>query len=140
MWLVVDFNAVFSALVAKGIALEVFIRNDGLKKFSFISPEFILDETSGHKTKLLSLTKLSDEEFNKFLSMIKSQITIVPSSEFTDKLPEAIELNKKDSPYLALALKKNCPIFSGDGGLKSLSAVKVFTPRDLLNLLESKLA
>ena len=134
MLLVVDFNVVFSALVAKGISLKVFIKNDGLKKFNFISPEFVLDEIEHNKSKLLSLTQLSNEEFDKFFSLIKSQIEIVPSSEFIDKLPEAIKLNRKDSPYLALALKKGCPIFSGDKELKLQSKVKVFSPRQLLDL------
>jgi len=138
MLLVVDFNAVFSALVVKGIALDVFIKNSELRKFDFISPEFILDETSGHKSKLLSLTKISDEEFDEFFSMIKSQIEAVPPSRFIDRLLEATELNVKDAPYLALALKRNCPIFSGDKKLKLQSKVKVFSPRDLLDILESK--
>ena len=137
MLLVVDFNAVFSALVAKGTTLDVFIRNDKLRKFNFISPEFVLEETSGHKNKLLSLTNLSDEEFNKFFSMIKSQIEIVHSSEFLEKLPEAIKLDKKDSPYLALALKKGCPICSGDKRLRSQTKVRVYSPKDLLNILGS---
>ena len=137
MLLVVDFNAVFSALVAKGTTLDVFIRNDKLRKFNFISPEFVLEETSGHKNKLLSFTKLSDEEFNKFFSMIKSQIEIIHSSEFLEKLPEAIKLDKKDSPYLALALKKGCPIFSGDKRLRLQTKVRVYSPKDLLNILGS---
>jgi len=137
MLLVVDFNAVFSALVVKGTTLDVFIRNDKLRKFNFISPEFILDETISHKSELLFLTKLSDEEFNKFFSMIKSQIEIVHSSEFLETLPEAIKLNKKDSPYLALAMKKGCPIFSGDKRLRSQTKVIVYSPKDLLNILGS---
>jgi predicted nucleic acid-binding protein len=41
----------------------------------------------------------------------------------------------KDVPYVALALKFNCPIFSGDKILKNLSPVKVCSPRELFDLL-----
>jgi len=38
-------------------------------------------------------------------------------------------------PYLALALKFECPIFSGDRTLKRLTPVKVLSPREVLKLL-----
>ena len=133
MLFVVDFNVIFSALINKGKSFKVFRDNALNKKFKFIAPELLLEEVKNNWDKLLSLTNLSEEEFNKALSFIMEQIIFVSSSEFLENIPEAIELNQKDSPYLALALKFNCPIFSGDKELKEQTKVKVFSPREMLD-------
>ena len=135
MLLVVDVNVFFSALIKKGNSFEVFEKNKLFKKFEFVAPEFMFSELDSKMARLLNETKLSKEEVEKALSFIKEQITVVPASEFIDKLSEAMELNFKDSPYLALALKLNCPIFSGDKGLKEQTEVKVLSPRELLNII-----
>jgi len=133
--LVLDFNIVFSALVSNGAVLEVFIKNDKKKEFQFIAPDFIFEEFTAHKEKLLVSTRFTRSEFEEFFNLIKSQIELIDSSEFIDLLPKAIELNCKDAPYIALALKKNCPIFSGDKELAQISLIKVWPPRILLDKL-----
>lgn len=134
MQLVVDFNVVFSALVnKKGNPSRVFEANRELKQFEFASPEFLLLEVGNRMGKLLLKSGLTKEEMSEALSIIKQDIRIVPFSDFADRLPEAIELNFKDSPYIALALKLDCPIFSGDKGLKEQSKIKVLSPRELLS-------
>jgi len=58
-------------------------------------------------------------------------------------LPKAKEMllhHLKDIQYLALALRFNCPIFSGDKTLKellSISDIKVFSPREMLSKFET---
>lgn len=136
MLVVVDFNVVFSALVSKGVSLEVFAKNRVLGKLEFVAPGYIHEEFLKDKYKLLELTRLSKEEFEKFFNLIKSQIKIVSESRFVDKLEQAESVNPKDAPYIALALKMGCPIFSGDKELKEQSVVKVLSPRELLEMLE----
>lgn len=68
----------------------------------------------------------------------KEEIEIIPESEYLHLLPKAEEFlkeHKKDSPYLALALAFNCGIFSGNPKLKELSPVRVYSPRELLDIL-----
>jgi len=134
MLLVVDVNVIYSALMKRGNSLLVFESNKMSNKFGFIAPEFVAFELDTKIGKILSKSKLTLDELNESLSLIKEQITFIPSSEFIDKLPEAIELNFKDSPYLALALKFDCSIFSGDKGLKEQTKVKVLSPRELLDI------
>src|SRR3990167_8095333 len=105
MLLVVDVNVIYSALMKRGNSLIVFEANKLLNKFEFIAPEFLSYELDKKMAELLSETNLSQNELSDTLSFIKEQITFVPYSEFLDKLPGAIELNFKDAPYLALALK-----------------------------------
>lgn len=135
MQLVVDVNPVFSALVTKGNSSKVFELNRKLKRFEFVMPEFLFLEIGRRMDRLLSKSGLTKEEISEAFSIIKQNITPVPFSDFSDKLPEAMKLNFKDSQYLALALKLDCPIFSGDKDLKKQGKVKVFSPRELLEKL-----
>ena len=79
---------------------------------------------------------MSYEEVIKIAEFIIGQINIVPQSEFEEFLPKAKEIARdhpKDVPYIALSLKLNCPIFSGDKKLKEIYPEKVLSPRDMLN-------
>lgn len=44
-----------------------------------------------------------------------------------------LEGHEKDVPYVALALKLDCKIFSGDKILKSFIPDKIITPKELLD-------
>jgi len=136
MLFVVDANVVISSLIKKGTTFSVFKYNAFLKHCEFIAPEFLLSEIKMEK--LQSLTKLSKEDIEKTLSLITEQIEFIPFLKFSDKLPTAMNINFKDSPYLALALTYKCPIFSGDKGLKRQIKVEIFSPRELLDLLKNK--
>lgn len=135
MRLVVDVNVVFSALVNKGESSKVFETNKRLRQWQFIAPDFLLFELNQISDKLQSVTRLTKEELSFAFLFITEQIEFIPFSTFLDRLVEAMQLNMNDSPYLALALACNCPIFSGDKGLKKQTKVKVFSPRDLLDTL-----
>src|SRR3989338_88226 len=108
MLIVADANPIISSLINKGETFRVFKENSILRRFDFISPEFMLVELNKNKDKLKGYTRLPKEELDEVLSFILQQIRLIPFSEFSDKLPEAIKLNFKDSPYLALALNLNC--------------------------------
>ncbi len=136
MLLVVDVNVIFSALIKKGNSFIVFEKNRLFKKLEFIAPEFMFSELDSKMEKLAKETSLTKDELDETISFIKKQITIAPTSEFIDKIAEATELNFKDAPYLALALKFGCPIFSGDKRLKEQTKVKIVSPRELLDSLE----
>ena len=136
MLLVVDVNVIFSALIKRGNSFIVFEKNRLFKKMEFIAPEFMFSELDSKMERLVKETNLTKNELDEAILFIKKQITIAPTSEFIDKLAEATELNFKDSPYLALALKFECPIFSGDKRLKEQTKVKIISPRELLDLLE----
>lgn len=135
MLLVVDANIVFSSLIRRGNPFKVFEANKIFKTFEFIAPEFLFTEIGEKLDKISAETKLSKQELLDVLSFIKEQIEFIPSSEFLDKMPEAMKLNFKDSPYLALALKLNCLIFSGDKKLGEQRRIEVLSPKQLLDML-----
>ena len=138
MIIVVDANVVVSSLIAKGVPFNIFLLNRLLKKFEFVAPEFMLTEFEKHKERLLKEAKLPKDEFNELAKFLFEEINLVPASQFSELLPPArasLTTHQKDAPYLALALKLKCPIFSGDKTLIRLSPVKVFSPRELLEKL-----
>ena len=136
MEIIVDVNVVISSLLSKGEAFKVFAKNYAFHKFDFIAPEFLLTELNKHKSELIKNSKLNRDEFDDVLEFIIEQITFISESQFEDWVEKAKKplLNHlKDVQYLALAMKLNCPIFSGDKRFKELSPVKVFSPKEMLN-------
>jgi len=72
MFVVVDTNAVFSALHVKGKPFDVFILNKMVGLFKFIAPEFLFFEIGRRMDKLLAKSKLSKEEISYFFSFLKN--------------------------------------------------------------------
>lgn len=135
MFLVIDVNIVFSALVSHGDSSNVFVLNARKKKFSFIAPEFILVELGKHTTRIAEQSNLPFEEVQRDLRFITNHVSLISETEYYDKIQEAREILKgheKEVPYLALALKYNCYIFSGDRVFKQLCPEKVKTPKEIL--------
>lgn len=126
-----------SSLLNKGDSFNVFAFNDLSGKFEFIAPEFLLTELEKHKKEIFKRSKLSKKEFNEVLNFIINQINFIPKSQFEDYIPKAKKLlseHLKDIQYVALALKLNCPIFSGDKMLKKLSPVEILSPKEILKM------
>ena len=74
--------------------------------------------------------------YNILLPLILKKINKIPKEEYEDKIKEAYEIMKdideKDTHYIALALKLNCPIWSNDNDLKKQNKVKVYNTKELL--------
>ena len=120
--LVVDSNVVFSSLI-KGKKSRI------LRKIIFfssavelIAPEELLIEMQKH------FEKFNFEEVEECLYILFTQISIIPREFYKDKIPEAYEIAKnfdeKDASFIALSLKLNAPVWTGDKemiryGLKS---------------------
>ena len=140
MRLVVDANVIVSSLLRGGVPFKVFALNSLLNRFEFVAPDFLISETEKHKKELLRETKLPNNIFFDTMDFLVEEINIVPAEEFKEFVPRAEKMlskHIKDVPYLALALKLNCPIFSGDKVLKRLSPVRVCSPRELPDSLLS---
>lgn len=135
--LVVDANVVFSALVSKGKPLKVFELNKLFGKFEFIAPEYMFFEIEDRAKKILEFTKYSEEELAILLSFIKREIEFIPLETFKDRVEEAKQMSPhlKDLPYVALSLKFDCMILSGDKGLKRRLPGRVVNPSEAIGML-----
>ncbi|MBS3072114.1 hypothetical protein J4408_03935 [Candidatus Pacearchaeota archaeon] len=135
-FIVVDVNVIISSLLSMGDSLNVFILNSIFNKFDFVIPEFFLIELNKHTEDIQKRSKLSKDEIVGVVEFIMTQINIIPQSEFekfTEGAKEILKGHIKDVPYVALSLKLNCPIFSGDKVLKQLYTEKVLAPREMLD-------
>jgi len=135
IFLVIDINAIFSALISHGNSFLIFKLNAEKKKFHFVAPEFILVEAGKHLVEIAKRSKLPFEETQRDIEFIKEQIHFISEEYYEDKNEQVREILKgyeKDVPYLALALAMNCDILSGDKVFKQLCPDKVKNSREIL--------
>ncbi|KXB05664.1 hypothetical protein AKJ50_00360 [candidate division MSBL1 archaeon SCGC-AAA382A13] len=80
----------------------------------------MLEEIDKHREELLEGTNLPEDEFHEVMGFLSREIDTIPASQFEDFLQKGEEVSPdpKDFEYFALALKQDCPIFSGDKKLK----------------------
>lgn len=135
MIVVVDANELFSLLI-KGTEYseEILVSN----KLQLIAPELLLIEFSNNKEEVLSKTHRTSEEFNKLLSIFERRIKFIPEEEFKEFISNACKIfpeHSKDAPYLALALKFNCVLWSEERLLKKQDKIKVLNTRELITLI-----
>ena len=136
MLIVVDANVLCSALLAEGKTVDLLFS----EQIEPIAPEMLFTELKRHEEELLEKTKLSEEAFNELLALFGKKIRVIPSNEFEDRLHEANDLLKphtKDTEYVALALKFNCPLWSKEKLLKKLDRIKVLDADEVANLIKS---
>jgi predicted nucleic acid-binding protein len=74
------------------------------------------------------------------LTQLTARIRILPISAFREQLPEAKMLvaDQEDTPFIALALHLQLPLWSNDIPLKKQSFVRVYTTDDVLSLLRGR--
>ena len=147
MLLVVDANVVFSALIKEGATLRLFEFNNIFKIFELIAPEFIWDEIEEYKEEIIRKSKLSEEELERVLEFIRSEIVLIPKEYFSEFLEEAKEISPaEDFPYVALALKLKslgleAEIWSNDKELKKAleGKMEVLSTKEILEKLKIEL-
>lgn len=108
-------------------------------KIQLFCPEFLFEEFLKYKDYILTKTHRSNEDFNKFYTIITNKITVVPEKNISPFLKQAEEISPdlKDIVYLALAISINANLWSNDKKLKDKkSTVAVFSTKQLVNELE----
>lgn len=108
-----------------------------LLNFEFIAPSFILKEFEKYQKECLQKSKLKKSDFLLRKKEIFSRIKLIEFNEYKNMLEKAKKFSPDidDSPYFALALKQNSPIWSNDKELKNQNEIKVFSTEDMINLL-----
>lgn len=133
MDLVIDANILFAALIKKSMTSELLFK-EGLHLYA---PEFLFVEFENYREMIKKKTERSDAEFDEFFGILERRITLVPYEEIKPFIAEAdsISPDKKDVPYLALALKMSIAIWSNDKPLKNKqNAVKVYSTDEIARI------
>ncbi len=143
MRLVVDTNIIFSAILSSdGLVHDLFI-NSG-ETFEFFSPTFVYEELKNNRSKLLKISNYSEEELDYLQYTIFKRIELIDSNSLTNsEFQRAFELTKdideNDTPFIALALALDSPVWTGDKKLKEGLSEKgvdwVLNTKDIRDLL-----
>jgi len=135
MDIVVDNNILFSLMKPDSTNSRLFFS----MQVRYFAPEFIKKEFKKYEKECQRKSGLSEQEFNKRKKEIFNKITFIQFLEYKSMIKGAEEIMKNidvdDSPYVALALKLNAPIWSNDFLLKKQNKVKILSTEDIIKLL-----
>ncbi len=136
---VVDTNTLMSALLKDGSMTAKLLKSEF---FDLYYPEDGLREIEYYKKYMISRRKktLQRKGFDYALKFIIESIRIIPFELYSQKMKDAYEamkcVDEKDTPFLALALQLNCPVWSNDKHFKQQSLSDAYTTEEVIALLK----
>ncbi|MDG6224727.1 MAG: PIN domain-containing protein [Candidatus Thermoplasmatota archaeon] len=133
MDLVLDANVLFAALIKDNVTAELMFKDT----IHLFAPEYLLDEFAEHKEEIIDKTDRKREDFDRFIEILKKRITFHPYDDFSKCLDTALRItpDPDDAEYIALALSIKADIWSNDRSLKIIKELKVYSTRDIINIL-----
>lgn len=135
MIIVVDANAVVSALLKDGMSRQIIVSG----KFTIVAPEYLSEELYKYRKYIAKKAGISDGEVELLITLLLRRIRIVPNAEYRNRMSEAMELMEndvKDAPYAACFLELRCDgIWTNDTDFDGKAGIKVFRTEYLMKLL-----
>lgn len=147
MKIVVDTNIVFSAILNSSSNIgKILIHHR--HNYEFYSCEFLKDEIFSHRSKLLKLTKLDEEDLDELIGLSTKRIEfidqrILPARDWKFALELLAKIDLKDAPFLALSRHLRAKLWTGDNQLRKGLVQhgfqnQVVSTTDLINRLYKK--
>jgi predicted nucleic acid-binding protein len=136
-----DSNVLFSALIS---GKESYI--DILKTLKIYVPDFIFTEISKYEDRIIKKTKRG-KEFRFFVRELFSEITAIPQfaiskETYKKALSLCVDIDPKDTAYLALSLELDIPLWTNDKkliqGLAEKGYTKTITTEEIFKLTTEK--
>jgi len=135
---VIDTNIIFSALAKNSTTRKILIDCP----FNLYAPETLITEIRKYESLILEKSGLSKVEFEVLFSLITEKVTIISKEkyeQFISKAESLIPNDKKDVPFVALALAiSNDDIWSDDNDFQKQKTIKIWTTSDILDFLNSQ--
>lgn len=133
MKLVIDSNIVISALIASKGKTRELIQHPSLELYA---PERLESEINKHKELIkekIGYRGGNPEALDPLLARIYNQINVVPKKEYESNLEKSKDTldDPKDAPFLALALRLNCGIWSDEKHLNNQKQVRTYRTHEL---------
>lgn len=132
---VVDSNILMAALLKDSITREL-IFDDRLELFA---PEFSLVEIRKlvQQPRIRRRLHLREVEVSELIELIVSRVRFVPEKLFDDFIKQAMKwvTHEEDSPFMALSLALDAPLWSHDAELKEQKQVTVYSTQEVLRKL-----
>jgi len=136
MELVADTNIVIAAILRPGITRGLVF----YPGFRLYSPEQLVEELENNKTELIRKFGGPEEAYYRDLKIVLSNLTISPAADY-DAFKEEAEIvspDWKDRLFFAVALQRNCAIWSNEKRLKYQKKVDVWNTEELIGLLKRR--
>lgn len=129
MNIVVDANIVFAALIRDNVTRFLLFRED----LNIYAPEFLFVEIEKYSEEICKKSGKTKEELKMALDVLMRTINIIPRENMEGHISYASKISPdpKDIPYIALALKLKCPLWSNDKELKKQKAVKIYPTEEI---------
>jgi predicted nucleic acid-binding protein len=137
MDLVIDTNIIIAALLKKGTTRNLVFSS----LLSLYAPEHITREIAKYKHELMEKAGMDSDSFDAALSIVLSQISIIPRSAFSRRLEEAVRIcsqHPEDTPFVALAVHLNIPVWTHDKAFSKHKEIKTISTEELLHTLISE--
>jgi len=137
--IVIDTNILIGALVKDNSFKARLIKD---RNFLFFYPDYGLLEIEKFRVYICHKRERSPTcpPYEYAIKFLLESVTIVPRQLYTDQISSAYtemaEIDPKDTPFLALALHLECPIWSDDTHLKRQSLVPCYSTGEIAGLRE----
>jgi predicted nucleic acid-binding protein len=128
--IIVDANIVFSAILNTNSKIaDLLINSKGT--FNFIAPDFLQTELRKYHSKIARISKLSIGEIERIENKVTKPIIFmsgihIPESTWILAENTVMDIDPKDTPYVAFSIFYKCKIWSGDKALSKGLAIKGF--------------
>jgi predicted nucleic acid-binding protein len=143
MRIVVDSNIAFSAILNSSSRLAQIILQPK-SRLNFYSTNQLNEEIQAHKTKIQVLTKYSETELERAISLIINKIRfinihLIPKEVYlkAEKLTQDVDID--DTEFVALAEHIKAKLWTGDKklikGLKAKNWNRIVTTEELFSML-----
>lgn len=133
MKIVVDTNILFSFFWQDSLTRKLLITSN----LELISSEIALEEIEKYSQEIKKKLKINDKEFKEEFKKLKEIVKFVNKKEYSQFLKEAefISPDKKDAEFFALCIKNSCFLWSNDLIIKSQDRIKVFSTKEIIELI-----
>jgi predicted nucleic acid-binding protein len=130
MQIIIDANILIAMLIKPGKPIDLFFDS----RLNLFAPQLLFEELNNNKELIMNKSKLTQNEFEWLLVVLKHNIEIIPEEEFLKYREKANGIcpDPKDVVYFALALYLNCPIWSNEKRLKEQAKIEVYATHELM--------
>jgi len=136
--LVVDANVFIAATLADSGTRKALLKAIGIQ---LLTPEFTKIELRKYMGEIATRLKTQKAAVAKKMEDIfeAAKIVEIPKNEYAQYAEEAHKLSPdpNDVPYMALALAKQCPLWSQDKALKRQSKIVVLDTAEIIATLKT---
>ncbi|MEW6035991.1 MAG: PIN domain-containing protein [Candidatus Micrarchaeota archaeon] len=134
MKLIVNTNRVIAALVRDSLSRKILFHSDA----EFLGIRFSDAEVGRHKAIILEKAGINEEEFDRLLVKINSQIVFLDDELVLLHMEEATKImsaiDPDDVSFIAAALATGSDIWSDDAHFSRQKKIKVWKTSDLVKL------